>query len=204
MTKYINYIRKRFNDTRVPVFNINELKLIKGLSRSYLKLLVHNLLSKGEIRRITRGMYTFHRDADVLCFAFQPAYYGLEDALSILGISDQGTNPSIITIRNARRGVRSFEGRNYVINHIDKKFFFGYELMKHGSFWIPVSDLEKTVIDMVYFKYHIREELWEGILERIDKKKLNSYLEAYEPAFRIMVLREIGKSKGELNSSKLR
>ena len=193
--KYISYIRKRFNDPRSPVFRLSELRLIKGLSGGYLKLLIHNLSAKGEIIRITKGVYTFKKDADVLCFAFEPSYYGLEDALSIMGISEQGTNPTILTVRNVRRGVRSFIGRNYSVYHLDKQFFFGYELLRRGDYWIPVSDVEKTVIDLIQFKVYLREELWSEILPKMDMKKLATYLEKYPPSLREAVTSEIKRHK---------
>ncbi|MDE1825527.1 MAG: type IV toxin-antitoxin system AbiEi family antitoxin domain-containing protein [Candidatus Micrarchaeota archaeon] len=181
--KYIGPIRKRFNNFDVPVFRRSELKLIKGLSDSYMKVLVHNLLARGEIKRITKGTYTFHDDADVVCFAFSPSYYGLEDALSIRRISEQGTNPVVVTLRNVRRGARNFGNKKYLVYHLDKSLFFGYDLVRRGDFWIPVSDLEKTLIDMAYFKVNIRNELWPEILANIDKKRLGKYLKKYDKKF---------------------
>jgi len=52
--------------------------------------------------------------------------------------------------------------------------------MQYNGFWVPVSDLEKTLIDMVYFKIGIRNELKPSILKALDRKKLKSYLEHYD------------------------
>lgn len=191
--RYIKYIREKFKDQRFPVFTLRDLKLIRGISDSYLKMLIHNLLAKKEIIRITKGVYTFHDDADVVCFAFSPSYYGLLDALSRRHISQQGTNPLVVTLRNVRQGVRQFEGRNYLVRHIDKRLFFGYEQMKQGDFWVPVSDVEKTLIDMLYFKFHVGAEEWSGIMKDLDKKRLREYLKRYPERFRKTVLKEIGK-----------
>ena len=191
--KYIKSIRDRFGTSNTPVFRRSELKLIKGISKGYLKTLIHNLLARGEIRRITKGTYTFHDDADVVCFAFSPSYYGLEDALSIRKISEQGTNPVVVTLRNVRRGARRYDGKNYLVYHLDKSLFFGYEQIKRGDFWIPVSDIEKTVIDMVYFKVGISDELWPEILAAIDRKRLDGYLKRYNKRFQENVNRLLGK-----------
>jgi len=43
----------------------------------------------------------------------------------------------------------------------------------------PVSDLEKTLIDTLYFKIGIRNELKPSILKALDRKKLKSYLQHY-------------------------
>jgi hypothetical protein len=55
------------------------------------------LLRSGRIYKITRGSYTFYDEVQYAGFAFQPFYYGLEDALSLLGLWKQETNPVIIT-----------------------------------------------------------------------------------------------------------
>ncbi len=191
--KYIDTIRRRFDNPKVPVFRLGELKLIKGISAAYLKLLVHNMLKKGEIKRITKGAYTFHDNADVVCFAFMPAYYGLEDALSIRGISEQGTNPIVITIRNVRRGERNFEGKRYIVYRIAKRLFFGYDMIEKGGMWLPVSDVEKTLIDLIHFRVGIREELWPGILQSIDKIKLEGYLARCDNRTRKRVEEELAK-----------
>lgn len=191
--KYIREIEKQFKSQKYPVFKSYELDSF-GAGKKYKKRLTHLLLANGRIRRIAKGVYTFHNDVTVVGFAFSPFYYGFEDALSIMGISDQGTNPIVVTIRNVRQGVRTFGGRNYRVKCIPQSLFFGYEMLQRGNFWIPVSDIEKTIIDMIYFKDHIRDELWPDILKALDKKKLDKYLQKYRKDFREKV-KAIIKSK---------
>ncbi len=185
--KYIKGIRERFDSPNFPVFKARELRTM-GVGTEYSKRLVHILLSRKEITRITRGVYTFHSNLNVVGFAFAPFYYGLEDALRIRGLSGQGTNPMVVTSRNVRAGIRQFKGSNYLVFRIDKRFFFGYDLVKVGNFWLPVSDLEKTVIDMVHFNGMIRDELLPGIIKALDRKRLNDYLKRYKPSLRNKVL----------------
>jgi hypothetical protein len=185
--KYIKRLRERFGRPDFPVFKVSDVKIAfrkEGISSGYIHLMLHNLLKGNEVTRITRSEYTFHSDAAVVGFAFEPFYYGLENALSIMRISEQGTNFIVLTVRNVRAGVRSFKGRNYRIQRIQKQHMFGYRLFKYGEFWIPVSDLEKTIIDMIYFKDHIRKELWPVLLKRLDKRKIEKYLENYRLGFK--------------------
>jgi hypothetical protein len=192
--KYIRYVRERFSKPDFPAFSISDLKLFlksKHISNDYLHLMVHNLMYNKELKRITGGIYTFHNDAIVVGFAFKPFYYGLENALSMRGLSDQGANYTVMTSRNVRAGIRNFQGRNYRIQKIKKEFMFGYGLINYGNFWVPVSDVEKTVIDMIYFDDHIRKELWPSILSSLNLKGLKEYLKAYKPAFRDKVMENI-------------
>jgi predicted transcriptional regulator of viral defense system len=189
--RYIDDVRKTFSSTKYPTFKLHDLKTLlsqRQLGKGYTKLMIHNLMKRGEIRRITRGIYSFHNEVRVVGFAYQPFYYGAEDALSILGISGQGTNPDVMTTRNVRTGVRSFGGRNYVVQRIRKEHFFGYSLIEMNDLWIPVADLEKAVIDMVYFDGSIRDELLPRIRERISKTRLNAYLRHYDLRTRKKVL----------------
>ncbi|MCL4389197.1 MAG: hypothetical protein M1528_00235 [Candidatus Marsarchaeota archaeon] len=200
--KYIESVRRIFGSDDFPVFTIRDLRIAlsdRKVSKDYLYLLLHKLASSGEITRITRGIYTFHNDdVFVAGFAFEPFYYGLECALSIRGLSTQGANPIVITTRNVRAGVRTFRGRNYVIRKIKRDYFFGYEPLKYGRFWVPASGPEKTVIDLVYFGYGIRDDLLDGINKSIDMKKLNAYLKRYGAKFRGKVLSEL-KTKEKLS-----
>ncbi len=189
--KYIKYLREHFNDPKSPVMTLQELKAtlkFKGIKPAYLKRLINYLIKRREIIRITKGVYTFHDDITVAGFAFRPFYYGLENALTLRGLWEQGTNPMILTPRNVRTGIRKFGSGNYSIFRIKKQLFFGYDLIKYYDFWIPVSDYEKTLIDLVYFKRYIRKDVAYEIRKRINKKKLNHYLKTYPPDTRKEVL----------------
>ncbi|MGH2638685.1 MAG: type IV toxin-antitoxin system AbiEi family antitoxin domain-containing protein [Rhabdochlamydiaceae bacterium] len=190
---------RTFSKEEYPVFTINDVRMLlkgRGISDGYLHLLLHNLLKNGKITRISKGIYTFHDDAAVVGFGFEPFYYGLEDALRIRHLSGQGTNPTVLTTRTVRQGVRQFKGRNYVVKRIKAEHFFGYDLVKSSGFWLPVSDVEKTVIDTVYFKSQISVELWSNLSKKIDTKKLRGYLDRYnDPEFKKEVMERVGNMR---------
>jgi len=172
---------------KAPVITRQELFRIlahAGSGKEYRDLLLHNLLKKGIIKRIARGTYTAFNDVQLAGFAFKPFYYGLQDALSLLNLWEQETVPVIITTRSVRRGIRTFDGANYLVRHIDRRMFFGHELMKYGDFWIPVSDVEKTLIDFTYFNEPLPKEAAREIIEKIDRQKLMGYLRKCGPRLR--------------------
>lgn len=185
--KYIDYVRGHFSDPGFPVFRLSDLRTVlrpRRISAAYLKRLVNYMMRAGELERITSGTYTMHDDITVVGFAFQPFYYGLENALTIRKLWEQGTNPVVVTPRKVRTGVRDFKGSNYVVQRIDKRLFFGYDLIRYSNFWIPVSDTEKTLIDFVYFRHYIREDVLRGLKRTLNSKKLESYLGSYSPEFK--------------------
>jgi predicted transcriptional regulator of viral defense system len=181
--KYINKIRDNLSKQDFPVFTIYDLKSMlaaRKANKEYAYMMLHNLAKRNEIIRITRGVYSFHKDVRIVGFAFQPFYYGLEDALTIRKLWEQGSNPVIVTPRRVRNGVRAFSGRNYVLHRISGKHFFGYELLRYGNIWIPVSDTEKTLIDFIYFKHYLRDDVAMKMIKQVDAKKMRSYLKRYD------------------------
>lgn len=175
--KYVAEVRKRFSSA--PAFTLTDLRVFlaeMGISAGYLHLLVHHFLSRGEARRIARGVYTFRDDAQVAGFGFRPFYYGLQDALSLRNLWEQETNPVVITPRKVRAGMRKFEGSNYVVRRISRSMFFGHKMEKYSDFWIPVSDVEKTLIDFAYFKEPLEKEALKEIGKRADERVLAGYL----------------------------
>ena len=185
--KYIDKIRKFFKES--PIVSIASLKkFIRKKDNSYIYLIINNLLKKGEIKRITKGYYTIHEDPSLVVFCFKPAYLGLQDALSAHNLWEQETNPVMITSRKVRRGVRKVFSQNIVLKNIDSKYFFGFNYEKQGDFYFPYSDIEKTFIDMVYFKQYLDKETKTNIIKKLNRKKLNSYLKTYPNRFRKRVL----------------
>lgn len=164
-----------------PVIDFKSINRIVGgvKNSSYAKLLVHNLLKKGKIKKIGKGIYTKHNEISLAVFSFQPAYLGLQSALSHYGLWGQETIPVIITTKKVRRGIRNLIGGNVLLRSINDKYFFGSEYLEDGNFYLPYSDLEKTFIDMVVFNQKIDGEVLKKIKNKINRKRLVNYLKKY-------------------------
>ena len=192
--KYIDKVREFFKIN--PVVSISSIKkFINKKEKDYVYLLVNNLLKKNEIKRITKSFYTIYEDTSLIVFCFKPSYLGLQDALSIHNLWEQETNPIVITTKKVRNGVRKVFGNNAMLRRISPRYFFGFEYKKDGDFYFPVSDIEKTLIDLVYFRQSIDKETIKEIKKRIDRKKLNSYLIKYPKRTRTRVLKVLNNTK---------
>ena len=77
---------------------------------------------------------------------------------------------------------------NILVRRINKKYFFGYESVKQDEFYFPYSDIEKTFIDLIYFKQKIDKETLQNIKKRINIPKLNRYLRDYSELIKKRVL----------------
>lgn len=175
--KYAKEFRQHF--AKAQAFTARDARIFlrgKGASSQYSKLFLHNLVRRGELHSITKGVYTFHEEMQAVGMAYAPYYYGLQDALSLQGVWEQETNPVLITPRKVRPGMRTFLGNNYLVRRIARKMFFGFTAVKYGEFWINVSDPEKTLVDFCYFMAPLSKEALEELKGKIDRKKLAQYL----------------------------
>ena len=175
--KFMKQFTEEFSNK--PAFGTEEVRAFlkrRSASGGYHKLLIQNMLKSGRIYKITKGAYTFYDEVQYAGFAFYPFYYGLEDALSLRGLWEQETNPVIITPRKVRNGIRQFDSRNYLVRRIDRKMFFGYTMLEYGQFYIPVSDMEKTLIDLVYFNVRVPDEVISAMIENLNQETFSSYL----------------------------
>jgi len=187
-------LRKRF--MAEPAFSSRDISTFfsrRRVSAQYRNLMVHKMLASGELSRIGRGAYTFHQDAQVVGFAFQPFYYGLQDALSLRGIWEQETVPVVVTPRRVRAGARRFLGSNYIVRRISRKMFFGYEMLKRGGFWVPVSDAEKAFLDMLYFRQPLPPALARAMRKGMRPEVLKEYLARSPLWLRARAKKALGK-----------
>lgn len=170
--KYMKKIEELFKKSPIVSFNsVNRIINNKG----YTKQFIRNLMLKGKIKKLTKGYYTLHDDPSLLVLCLQPAYLGLQDALSFHNLWEQETIPVIITTRKVRQGIRNVIGTNVLIRRLNKKYFFGFDYYKVGDFYLPYSDVEKTILDMIYFKENINKK----IIKKAKKDKLLLYLKHY-------------------------
>lgn len=159
---------------RSPVVTLASIQRIMGKG-GYARKLLHAMVKSGRLYRLTRGYYTTREDSSLAVFCFQPAYLGLQDALSHHGIWEQETVPVIITTRKAKPGIRSVLGSNVLIRRIQKKYYFGTELYDERRVALPYSDMEKTFLDMLYFRQRLEKELVNQLRECMDMKRLRSH-----------------------------
>lgn len=153
-------------------------------NKNYAYLLARNLIKRGVMKRIVKGFYSLHEDPVIAVFCFKPSYIGLQEALSLHNLWEQETSTVVITAKRVRPGVRKVFGSNVILHRLSPKYLFGYELMEYGNFHIPVSDIEKTLIDLIYFNEVPDKKVLTRIKKKIDHKKLEKYLKPYSEKFK--------------------
>lgn len=187
--KYLKDVEALFSKSPVVRYSsIEKVVTNKKKVKEYVKRLIHYLTVSGRIKRLTKGCYTALDDVSLAVFCFKPAYFGLQDALSHHNLWEQEAIPIIITLMKVRPGVRTVLGKNVVVRRILRRYFFGIDYSRQEKAAIPYSDVEKTFIDMVYFREKMSSELLAAFKKRLDRKKLNAYLKAYPKRLRQRIM----------------
>jgi len=151
-----------------------------GERGTYAYLLLNIMVKKRKLFRLTRGWYSSREDPTLAVFCFKPAYLGLQEALSIHNLWDQETNTIILTTKTIREGRRSIFGKNVIVKRLSKNLFFGVEYKSYGGTYIPVSDIEKTFLDLLYFNQPIDGKTMKIIKKKYNHKKMDEYLRYYD------------------------
>lgn len=146
-----------------------------GATKSYSMLFLHNLVKNNKITRLKKGVYTYQKSEPLVGFAFRPFYYGMEYALTIRKIWTQQANPVIVTTTKANPGTRELLGTIAIVRRIDRSQFFGFEYVSYGGIFVPVSNPEKILLDLVYFQEKIDPETMVSLIRACDQKKLKRY-----------------------------
>ena len=190
--KHLDKVLDLFEKSPVVDFkSIERIVKAKKNTKQYTKQMIRNLLLKNKIHRITKGYYSKYDMPSLAVFCFKPGYLGLQDALSFHNLWEQETIPVIITTNKVRQGTRVILGTNILIRRLDKKYMFGFEPHKDENLYLPYSDIEKTFIDLIYFKENIGNDTLSAIEGQIDEKKLHNYLINYPEKFRQTVLNKL-------------
>jgi predicted transcriptional regulator of viral defense system len=187
---YLNKIKEFIKS--VPVFRVRDVEVIVG-NRNYAHLILYKLEKRGEIKRVTKGWYSIYEDPVFSVFCFKPSYIGLYEALSLYNLWEQETNVIIITARKIKSGIRKIFESNVILKRIEPKYLFGYDFISYKDFFIPVSDIEKTLIDFLYFKEKIPNETTKELIRKTNKKKIYEYLKKYPSNFSKKVRKFISK-----------
>jgi len=194
--------------SQYPAFTYRDVRLRFGGSHSanVLSRTLSHLKSTGRIFAIRKGRYSVVRDSMVSGFAFRPFYYGLLSAMSIRDMWTQNTRPDIITTKTvsvSRTNVFGKDGPVVLVHHIPTKYLFGFDTVRYGSLSIPVSDPEKTLIDLFYFRVRLPIQDWSGLLKAIDPAKLDRYLKHYDSHTKASVTNFVRRNRDAALDGKL-
>ena len=180
------------------VFRSRDIEILIG-DKEYAHLILHNIVGQGRLFRIVKSCYSMYNDPMLSVFCFRPAYIGLQTALSLYNLWEQETIPVIISGKKIKIGIRHILGYNVMIHRIDPSYIFGINFIEYGDFYLPVSDLEKTLLDFIYFNIKLDREVQTRILENIDSNILLKYITLYKPKTKLRIRQQLKNSSSDIN-----
>ncbi|MCG2676221.1 type IV toxin-antitoxin system AbiEi family antitoxin domain-containing protein [bacterium] len=161
----------------------------KKYSRFVLKKRIYDLKEKGWLIPLRRGLY-FISDISsrgfvnispvIIAGAFdKDSYVSLDSALSFYGLFEQMLRTvSSVTKVKSRKYI--FQDNTYRYLKINKKLFFGFKTENIEGYYAKVAELEKVILDYLYFKndtysVDLLLEKLQKAKDKIDFKKLFIY-----------------------------
>lgn len=167
--------------------------IYKALSKKYskfaLKKRIYELKEKGWLIPLRRGLYYIcdissrgfvNISPFIIAFAFdKDSYISLDSALSFYNLFEQMLRTtSSVTISKSKKYV--FQDNTYRYLKISKKLYFGFKTENLEGYYVKVAELEKVILDYLYFKndtysVDLLIEKLQKAKDGIDFKKLFSY-----------------------------
>jgi predicted transcriptional regulator of viral defense system len=148
---------------------------------------------KGYIVNVKRGFYRFTDqpiNQGLLYFAanklYHPSYISLETALSYYHVIPEAVfSFTSISTLNTTQQISSLG--NFSYKHLKANLFFGYKLIEINGLNSSIANLEKTILDYLYFHSELKTTLdfqalrWDKErLKEMDFQKLEDYLTLFE------------------------
>jgi len=148
---------------------------------------------KGYIVNVKRGFYRFKDqpiNQGLLYFAanklYHPSYISLETALSFYHVIPEAVfSFTSISTLNTTQQISSLG--NFSYKHLKANLFFGYKLIEINGLYSSIANLEKTILDYLYFHSELKTFVdfqalrWDKErLKEMDFQKLEDYLALFE------------------------
>lgn len=185
----MNFLEFRKALTAFPVFSYSDIKKVTpGFDRRRLV----EWQAKNYIKKIRNGYYFFQeKDINenfllhISNKIYKPSYISMATALSYYNLIPEGV--FLITGLSTKKTML-FETPlgNYEYRTIKQELFFGYRLIKLGEYNIKLAEVEKAILDFLYFnKINDQQSLAALRLnqlvakEIIQKDKLLDYLSVF-------------------------
>ena len=173
-----------------PVFSIKD---IEKVDLSFHNQRLSEWQQKGYVKKICKGFYIFSdlqiNEAVLFILAnriYEPSYISLEMALSVYGLIPEAVYGITSVTSKRTNNVKTPVG-DFSYRHVQPELLFGYELREHNGQYYQIAEMEKAILDYLYFNSKINDdESFEGVRfnlaelqERINREKFNKYLAVF-------------------------
>lgn len=154
---------------------------------------LHEWQQKGYIKKLRRGYYMFSgtpiNEPALFLLAnrlYAPSYVSFETALSYYGLIPEGVY-AVTSATTRKTAAFKTPLAEFSYRTIKAPLFFGYRLEAYGGERYKIAEIEKVVLDYLYFNPHISQAAdfyeWrfnsQEFLARADMPKLRAYTKIF-------------------------
>jgi predicted transcriptional regulator of viral defense system len=186
------------------IASFNDLRKVFSDSRdSELRQKIARLARRGWLVRIKKGLYVVVSDITSLSSSNisllriaqalnRNSYISLSSALYYYGLIDQLLH-TITAITTSKTKHYQFQGFTFTFSKLQEDFYFGFSQKRVEGKLVKIADLEKVVLDYLYFKKdaYSLNTLWETLTQNIDEFDLGK-LQQYALRCNLTVRRASG------------
>jgi predicted transcriptional regulator of viral defense system len=143
------------------IFTIQDIKKILKVSLAHARNIASDMVKKNTAERVKYGLFVripesvildkqqYTEDAILIAAkSTKNAFLSHYTALTLHGLAERYTTQIYITTTKHQRNIKYHEIKINYIKTISKKFF-GYQTMNYSNECIQISDLERTIIDVI-------------------------------------------------------
>jgi len=143
------------------VFTIQDIKKILNISQAHARNIASDMVKKNATERVKPGLFVripesvildkqqYTEDAILIATkSTKKAFLSHYTALTIHGLAERYATQIYVTTTKHQRNIKYHEIKINYIKTIPKKFF-GYRIINYSNKNIQVSDLERTIIDVI-------------------------------------------------------
>ncbi|MEK6936260.1 MAG: hypothetical protein AABW67_05710 [Nanoarchaeota archaeon] len=168
-------IKQRLEEQEKAVFSLNEITRIIRKSKNITSVYLNRMCKKKFLFKIEKNK--FSKTKDIFVIASQliyPSYLGLTTSLYLQDEFSQIINKIYILTTKQKKKMKILDTEIKFIK-IKPISMFGYKKIKKENSFIFVSDLERTIIDVILFQNYSRISNLLGLIKKSDTERLLDY-----------------------------
>ena len=172
-----NFKTFTFSDVRMVLRNKHN-----KISDKTIQVTLSRMVRGEKLYTVKKGIFSLEQRDEFVGFAFTPFYYGGLTALMITDLIDDQVKMEIMTTHKIKKSfIDVYKGKSHVeVHHLPKKYYFGFTEMRYGDIIVPVSDPEKTLIDLFYYNKRLFKRNYAELIKHVNMKTLEKYLNCYD------------------------
>ncbi len=174
-------LQKNIESLGLEIFTLNDIVKITRQKKEVVKSTLTRLVKQGKVFRLKTNYYSLRVIENKFQFQslFPGTYISLHSALEFYGSTTQRFNSLDLISENLLKR-QTVENTDIQFHKVRKKLFFGYNKTRINNTFVFVSDIEKTIIDCMYFSSKVYLTEIDSFIkmnkQSLDEKKISTYL----------------------------